>query len=53
MDFGYKTSGVDDTTLFKLMKDNEHYKEYLKKGTYDLEWKNKPTREKLIEFEKY
>lgn len=52
MDFGYKTSGVDDTTLFKLMKDNERYKEYLKKGTYDLEWKNKPTREKLIEFRK-
>lgn len=52
MDFGYKTSGVDDQTLFALMKDNERYKEYLKKGTYDLEWKNKPTREKLIEFRK-
>lgn len=52
MDFGYKTSGVDDTTLFKLMKDNERYKEYLKKGTYDLEWKNKPTSEKLVEFRK-
>ena len=50
MDFGYKTSGVNDTTLFKLMKEN--YTEYLKKGTYDLEWKNKPTREKLIEFRK-
>ncbi len=50
MDFGYKTSGVNDTTLFKLMKEN--YNEYLKKGTYDLEWKNKPTREKLIEFRK-
>lgn len=52
MDFGYKTSGVDDVTLFNLMKDNERYKEYLKKGTYDLEWKNKPTREKLIEYRK-
>ena len=52
MDFGYKTSGVDDEALFKLMKDTERYKEYLKKGTYDLEWKNKPTREKLIEFRK-
>jgi hypothetical protein len=52
MNFGYKTSGVDDTTLFNLMKDSERYKEYLKKGTYDLEWKNKPTREKLIEFRK-
>jgi hypothetical protein len=50
MDFGYKTSGVDDTTLFKLMKEN--YEEYLKKGTYDLEWKNKTNREKLIEFRK-
>ncbi len=52
MDFGYKTSSVDDATLFNLMKDNERYKEYLKKGTYDLEWKNKPTREKLIEYRK-
>lgn len=50
MDFGYKTLGVDDTTLFRLMKEN--YNEYLKKGTYDLEWKNKPSREKLIEFRK-
>jgi hypothetical protein len=52
MDFGYKTSGVDDQALFALMKDNERYKEYLKKGTYELEWKNKPTRDKLIEFRK-
>lgn len=52
MDFGYKTLGVDDTTLFNLMKDNKRYKEYLTKGTYDLEWKNKPTREKLIEYRK-
>lgn len=52
MNFSYKTSGVDDTTLFKLMKDNERNNEYLNKGTYDLEWKNKPTREKLIEFRK-
>jgi hypothetical protein len=50
MDFGYKTSGVDDATLFRLMQEN--YNEYLKKGTYDLEWKEKPTREKLIEMRK-
>lgn len=50
MDFGYKTSGVNDSVLFKLMIEN--YNEYLNKGTYDLEWKNKPTREKLIEFRK-
>ena len=50
IDFGYKTSGVSDSSLFKLMKDN--YNEYLKKGTYDLKWKNKPTREKLIEYRK-
>ena len=49
-DFGYKTSGVDDDYLFKLMKEN--YNEYLKKGTYDLEWKNKSSKEKLIEYRK-
>jgi hypothetical protein len=49
-DFGYKTSGVNDSTLFNLMKEN--YGKYLKKGTYDLEWKNKSPREKLIEYRK-
>ena len=49
-DFGYKTSGVDDAYLFKLMK--EKYSEYLKKGTYELEWKQKSTKEKLIAFRK-
>lgn len=49
-DFGYKTSGVNDSTLFKLMK--EHYGEYLKKGTYNLQWKSKSSRAKLIEYRK-
>jgi hypothetical protein len=50
MNFGYKTTGVNDSTLFKLMKEN--YNEYLAKGTYDLEWKNKPGKEKLLEYRK-
>ena len=47
-DFGYKTSGIDDNYLFKLMREN--YNEYLKKATYDLEWKNKSSKEKLMEY---
>ena len=48
--FGFITSGVDDELLFKLMKENYH--EYLTKSTYDLEWKNKSSKEKLIEYRK-
>jgi len=48
--FGYKTTGIDNEYLFSLMKEN--YNEYLKKGTYDLEWKNKTEKEKKKELRK-
>jgi hypothetical protein len=43
-DFGYTTTGVDDEYLFELMKEN--YETYMKKGSYELEWKNRTPREK-------
>jgi hypothetical protein len=49
-DFGYRTTGVNDDYLFKLMKEN--YSEYVTKGTYDLQWKNKSSKEKLAEYRK-
>jgi hypothetical protein len=44
-DFGYKTIGVDDDYLLNIMKTN--YEEYIQKGTYDIEWKNKTPKEKM------
>ena len=49
-DFGYKTSGVDEDLMLKLIKEN--HTEYTKTGVYDLEWKNKTPSEKQIEMRK-
>ncbi|MEM0575828.1 hypothetical protein [Flavobacterium polysaccharolyticum] len=49
-DFGYKNSEVNDETLFKLMKEN--YNSYVEKGNYDLDWKNKTSNKKIIEYQK-
>ena len=46
-DFGYKTTDVDDTYLYNLMKTK--YKEYIENGTYDIVWKNKTPNEKITE----
>lgn len=49
-DFGYKNSHVNDDTLLQLAKEN--YYDYIKKGTYDLDWKNKTSKQKNIEYRK-
>ncbi|KUJ62899.1 hypothetical protein AR687_05755 [Flavobacteriaceae bacterium CRH] len=49
-DFGYKNSEVNDDTLMKLM--NENYYDYINKGTYELDWKNKTSQQKNIEYQK-
>ncbi|RED26431.1 hypothetical protein BD847_0349 [Flavobacterium cutihirudinis] len=49
-DFNYKNSAVNDETLLKLMKEN--YNDYLEKGTYDLDWKNKTSNQKNREYRK-
>jgi hypothetical protein len=38
-DFGYQNLDVNDETLMKLIQEN--YESYIKKGTYELDWKNK------------
>lgn len=48
--FGYKTSGNDDDSLIKLLKEN--YSEYVESGTINLEWKNKTPNQKQIELNK-
>ncbi|MBF4516027.1 hypothetical protein IRZ71_06725 [Flavobacterium sp. ANB] len=49
-DFGYKNSEVNDETLMKLMKEN--YYDYINNGTYELDWKNKTSQQKNIEYKK-
>ncbi|MEZ0128643.1 hypothetical protein AB9T88_02090 [Flavobacterium sp. LBUM151] len=49
-DFGYLNSNINDEKLLKLAKEN--YKDYIKKGTYDLDWKNKTSEQKSIEYRK-
>lgn len=49
-DFGYKNSNVNDETLLQLAKQN--YYDYTKKRAYDLDWKNKPSEQKNIEYQK-
>lgn len=49
-DFGYINSNINDEKLLKLATEN--YKDYIKKGTYDLDWKNKTSEQKSIEYRK-
>jgi len=48
--FGYKTSGNDNDSMIKLLKEN--YPEYIESGTINLEWKNKTPNQKQIELNK-
>ena len=47
-DFGYKNCEVNDETLLKLMKEN--YNEYGQKGNYELDWKDKTSKEKYAAY---
>ncbi|KOP35998.1 MULTISPECIES: hypothetical protein [unclassified Flavobacterium] len=49
-DFGYKNSEINDETLLKLMKGN--YNEYIQKGNYEVDWKEKTSDQKKIEYRK-
>ncbi|WP_078007036.1 hypothetical protein [Flavobacterium sp. KBS0721] len=50
-DFGYQSLEVNNETLMKLVKEN-YYKSYLKKGTYELDWKRKTSVQKKAEIRK-
>ncbi|RKR05273.1 hypothetical protein C8C83_4614 [Flavobacterium sp. 90] len=49
-DFGYKNIDVTDETLMKLSEEN--YNDYIKKGSYELDWKNKTIEERTAQYRK-